>query len=171
VAAKKSSSKKKPADRVNPFGPSALVARGLDPSMVAQAVAALPQPEAPRFPAWKKGQSHAGASSIPTFDLKTGEVRALQGGGVDYVADRGDLPPLDETKIPGAELFDVDMVGGVRIVKPTEPVSHATLGVAVSRLISWTGDVPDPRNATDVQAVWNLLPGRRPVATPGGEAR
>lgn len=171
MAAKKSSSKKKRPDRANPFAPSALVARGLDPKVVAQAVEALPQPEAPCFPAWKKGQSNPGAFSVPTLDPETGEVRSLQGGGVDYVADRCDLPPLDETPIAGAELFDVDMVCGVRIVKPSEPVSHASLGVAVSRLISWSGNIPDPRIATDVQAVWNLLPGRRPVATPGGEAR
>lgn len=169
MATRKGSTKKEPVEPTNPFMPSVLVARGLDPVAVAAALATLPKPEVARFPAHKKGGSAHGAEGVATFDPVTGEVRPLRGGGVDYVADRADIPSGPAIVLEGADLFDVDVVESCQIVRPVAHVSHASLGAAVSRFIAWSGLIPDPRRHADVQSVWHLLPGNRNVPTPGGQ--
>lgn len=172
---------------VKPFGPSALVAGGIDAERVAEAVARAaagvsPSDAAPRFPSYRKGKHSPGASGTPIFDPETGEVRPMV-EGQDYITSRAALPDFvaSAPRIPGAELFDVQEVDGVRIVRPTEPVTHGALAMAVERFMESTlrmvddatarregyhGLIPDPRNAAHVQAVWNLVRGKRAEPTP-----
>jgi hypothetical protein len=184
VANRKNRKQQERRSASNPFGPSVLVARGVDPVAIAKVMASMTRESdtGARFEPFNRGSGAArGSGSAAVIDPETGEVRGMQ-EGVDYVARRCDLPPVSEAPtIPGAELFDVDEVEGIRIVKPIGRVSHSALAAAVSQFIGYTrsmvgrdqarqagyyGLVPDPRKAADVQAVWNLLPGRRPEPTP-----
>ena len=88
----------------------------------------------------------------------------------EHLSDGAIVETREDVMLPQAEDELVTLLGkpieGRPIVKPTRTPDAAALAGAVDRFVTLAGRLPHLGVWEDRQAVWNLLPGTRPCATP-----